>query len=67
MINEHKKQALDCLKLAIRKSIREKYDNDKLSIINFDVISKTKHFSSIGIDTNDLLAMLIETVVATQI
>ncbi len=66
MINENKRKAFEDLKSAIGRSISDRYKNEQLSIINFDVINKISNFSELGMDSKDLLSMLIEVIVELE-
>lgn len=56
-----KKSIFDEFKLAVAASIREKADNDNLSIFNLDVMSKAKQLSAFS--SKDMFSALVETVV----
>ncbi|HDC2658246.1 TPA: hypothetical protein O7142_000579 [Salmonella enterica] len=59
-----KKSIFDEFKLAVAASIREKADNDNLSIFNLDVMSKAKQFSAFS--SKDMFSALVETVVELE-
>ncbi|EIV7689398.1 hypothetical protein MA092_003503 [Salmonella enterica] len=59
-----KKSIFDEFKLAVAASIREKADNDNLSIFNLDVMSKAKQLSAFS--SKDMFSALVETVVELE-
>lgn len=58
------KKIFDEFKLAVSESIREKADNDNLSIFNLDVMSKAKQLSAFS--SNDIFSALVETVIELE-
>ncbi|WP_134706603.1 hypothetical protein [Rahnella sp. CJA17(1/100)] len=63
-MDDLKKKILDEFKLAVTESIREKVEDDNLSILNLNVMSKAKKLSVLN--SKEIFSALIETVVELE-
>lgn len=63
-MDDFDKKVFEEFKFAVAESIRRKANNDKLSILNFEVMTKAKKLS--GLSSRDIFSALIETVVELE-